>query len=113
MLQKLSILFLSLFLLTSRADYIAEQEKDNLERERKSLENKRIADKETCKYYGFKENTDSFADCLMNLDMARKQQILTRKMLECEAVKRDNNQSAATGFWGGVLKGARENLVCS
>ena len=49
----------------------------------------------------------------MNLDIARKQQILTRKMLECEAVRRDNNQSAATGFWAGVLKGARENLACN
>jgi hypothetical protein len=48
----------------------------------------------------------------MNLDLARKQEILTRKMLECEAVRRDNNQSAATGFWAGVLMGARENLAC-
>ena len=48
----------------------------------------------------------------MNLDLARKQAILTRKMLECEAVRRDNNQSAATGFWAGVLMGAGENLAC-
>ena len=113
MLQKLSVLILSLLLLTSCANYLAEQQKNNLERERKSLENQRLADKQTCKYYGFKENTDSFADCLMNLDIARNQQLLTRKMLECEAVRRDNNQSAATGFWAGVLKGARENLKCS
>jgi len=33
-------------------------------------------------------------------------------MLECEAVRRDNNQSAAKVFWAGVLMRARENLVC-
>ena len=49
----------------------------------------------------------------MNLDLARKQAIITRKMLECEAVRRDNSQSAATGFWAGVLMGARENLACN
>ena len=49
----------------------------------------------------------------MNLDIARKQNIMTRKMLECEAVRRDNNQSAATGFWAGVLMGAKENLACN
>ena len=48
----------------------------------------------------------------MNLDIARKQELITKKMLECEAVRRDNNQSSATGFWAGVLKGARENLAC-
>ena len=30
----------------------------------------RAEDKSTCKYYGFKENTSSFSDCLMNLDIA-------------------------------------------
>ena len=59
-----------------------------------------------------KKNTVSFSDCLMNLDLARKQAILKRKMLECEAVRRDKNQSGASGFWAGVLMGARENLVC-
>ena len=72
----------------------------------------RAEDKSTCSYYGFKEDTAGYTDCLMNLDLARKQAILTRKMLECEAVRRDNNQSAATGFWAGVLMGARENLAC-
>ena len=38
--------------------------------------------------------------------------IRTRKMLECEAVRRDNANSGVTGFWGGVLMGARENLAC-
>ena len=48
----------------------------------KELIKKRVEDIDTCKYYGFKEGTDSFSDCLMNLDLARKQAILTRKMLE-------------------------------
>ena len=103
----------SFFLLISCADYLAEQEKLKLQREKEKITEQRAEDKSTCKYYGFKENTTSFTDCLMNLDLARKQAIITRKMLECEAVRRDNSQSAATGFWAGVLMGARENLACN
>jgi|TARA_B100000959_G_scaffold50864_1_gene52772 PBP1b-binding outer membrane lipoprotein LpoB len=107
----LGILILGLFL-SSCADYIAEKERLKLQKENAVLEKKRQEDKATCKYYGFKVDTPAFSDCLMNLDIARKQELITRKMLECEAVRRDNNQSAATGFWAGVLMGARENLAC-
>ena len=91
---------------------MAEQEKLKLQKQEAKIIEQRAEDKSTCQYYGFKENTTGFTDCLMNLDLARKQAILTRKMLECEAVRRDNSQSAATGFWAGVLMGARENLAC-
>ena len=109
-----NIIFYSLllFILTSCGNYLAERERVKLSKQKDLIIKQRANDKLTCNYYGFKENTASFSDCLMNLDIARKQAILTRKMLECEAVRRDNNQSAATGFWAGVLKGARENLAC-
>ena len=107
----LAILVLGL-LLSNCADYIAEKERLKLQKEKTALEQQRKEDKATCKYYGFKVETPAFSDCLMNLDIARKQELITRKMLECEAVRRDNNQSAATGFWAGVLMGARENLAC-
>jgi|TARA_Y100000031_G_C8103179_1_gene329735 hypothetical protein len=96
----------------SCADYRSEQERLKLERKKMVLKEQRETDKETCVYYGFKKGTNEFSDCLMNLDLARKKELITRKMLECEAVRRDNNNSAATGFWAGVLKGARENLAC-
>ena len=48
----------------------------------------------------------------MNLDNTRKQMILTKKMLQCENVRRDNSTIKGTGFWGGVLMGMRENLAC-
>ena len=51
-------------------------------------------------------------DGLLAHYIARKENIRTRKMLECEAVRRDNANSGVTGFWGGVLMGARENLAC-
>ena len=111
MKKLLGILVLGL-LLSNCADYIAEKERLKLQKEKTALEQQRKEDKATCKYYGFKVETPAFSDCLMNLDIARKQELITRKMLECEAVRRDNNQSAATGFWAGVLKGARENLAC-
>mgnify|MGYP001179871983 FL=1 len=107
----LVIVVLGLFL-TNCANYIAEKERINLQKENAALDKQRQEDKDTCKYYGFKEETSEFSDCLMNLDIARKQELITKKMLECEAVRRDNNQSSATGFWAGVLKGARENLAC-
>ena len=107
----LVIVVLGLFL-TNCTNYIAEKKRINLQKENAALDKQRQEDKDTCKYYGFKEETSEFSDCLMNLDIARKQELITKKMLECEAVRRDNSQSAATGFWAGVLKGARENLAC-
>ena len=111
MKKLLGIVILGLFL-TNCTNYIAEKKRINLQKENAALDKQRQEDKDTCKYYGFKEETSEFSDCLMNLDIARKQELITRKMLECEAVRRDNNQSSATGFWAGVLKGARENLAC-
>ena len=102
MLKKSIFLLLIIILFTSCADYRAEQKRIKLQKEKELIEQQRADDFATCKYYGFKENTSSFSDCLMNLDLARKQEILTRKMLECEAVRRDNNQSAATGFWAPI-----------
>jgi len=110
-MYKKFLYLLIIFSLSACGNYALENNKINAKED--SILEQRAEDKLTCKYYGFKENTSSFSDCLMNLDIARKQQILTRKMLECEAVRRDNNQSAATGFWAGVLKGARENLACN
>lgn len=33
-------------------------------------------------------------------------------MIACEVVRKSNNESGVTVFWGGILMGARENLVC-
>ena len=103
---------ITLVLFGSCSNYIEERKLLKLEQKQENIEKQRKNDFLTCEYYGFKKNTVSFSDCLMNLDLARKQAILTRRMLECEAVRRDNNQSGASGFWAGVLMGARENLVC-
>ncbi len=99
-------------LLSGCADYLAEREKIRLERKQLAHERQMKMDKKTCEHYGFKKNTINFSNCLMQIDIARKENIRTRKMLECEAVRRDNSQSGATGFWAGVLMGARENLAC-
>ena len=112
-MKKILEIIILIFLLTSCANYLEEKKRLNLQKEKQILKKQRDEDISTCKYYGFKEKTSAFSDCLMNLDIARRQELITKKMLECEAVRRDNNQSAATGFWAGVLKGARENLVCN
>ncbi len=111
-MKKIFTYFFLILFISSCADYRAERQKLKLERERLAYENQMKMDKDTCKHYGFKKNTVEFSDCLMKIDIARKENLITRKMLECEAVRRDNSQSAATGFWAGVLMGARENLAC-
>ena len=111
MKQTLMALILGL-LLSSCSNYLSEKKLLELQKDKQILEKQRNEDKATCIYYGFKAETPEFSDCLMNLDIARKKELLTKKMLECEAVRRDNRQSLATGFWAGVLKGARENLSC-
>ena len=75
-------------------------------------EKQKIEDIKTCEYYGFSKGTADFSFCLMKLDNTRNEIILTRKMLECENVRRDNSNSGVTGFWGGVLLGLRESLAC-
>ncbi len=75
-------------------------------------EKQRTEDIKTCEYYGFKKGTSDFSFCLMKLDNTRNEILLTKKMLECENVRRDNANMGAVGFWGGILKGLRENLSC-
>ena len=99
-------------MLSGCADYLAEKEKIKLEKKQLVYERQVKMDKKTCEHYGFKKNTPEFSNCLMQVDVARKKDIRTKKMLECEAVRRDNTNSGVTGFWGGVLMGARENLAC-
>ena len=99
-------------LLLSCSGYMAELEQNRLERERVNQQQQLANDKQICKAYGFEEGTTSFSDCLMKLDFNRKKIAEMKKMRECEAVRRDNSQSGVSGFWGGVLMGARENLAC-
>ena len=66
----------------------------------------------TCKHYGFQKDTIEFSNCLMKLDQKRNEILISRKILECQNVRRDNANSGVTGFWGGVLMGLRENLAC-
>ena len=75
-------------------------------------EKQRNEDTVTCKHYGFQKDTIEFSNCLMKLDQQRNEILITRKILECQNVRRDNANSGVTGFWGGVLMGLRENLAC-
>ena len=75
-------------------------------------EKQRNGDILTCKHYGFQKDTIEFSNCLMILDQKRNEILISRKILECQNVRRDNANSGVTGFWGGVLMGLRENLAC-
>ena len=76
-------------------------------------EHQRSEDIKTCEYYGFAIGTNEFSNCLMKLDTTRREILTTKKMLECQNVRKDNSNSEVTGFWGRVLLGMRENLACN
>ena len=108
MIKKYTFLIILFFALNSCTNNSAE--KKILLKQKQEAQ--RLEDITTCKYYGFKENTSDFSMCLMKLDSTRKELMITRKMLECQNVRKDNSTSGVTGFWGGVLLGARESLAC-
>ena len=113
------ILSFIIIFLSSRANDRAEKNQLKLEKEKLALETQRQEDNKTCEYYGFKKNTDQFSNCLMKLEISRKESLLAKKMLECESVRRDNSQNTSSGwnnttsFLSGILEGARENLACN
>ena len=113
------ILSFIIIFLSSCANYRAEKNQLKLEKEKLALETQRQEDNKTCEYYGFKKNTSQFSNCLMKLEISRKESLLAQKMLECESVRRDNSQNTAggwnntTSFLFGVLEGARENMACN
>mgnify|MGYP001201632696 FL=1 len=110
--MKLFFVILLSLVLTNCSEYFTERDRIKLQKKQEAYERQMEMDKKTCEHYGFKKNTSEFSNCLMRVDLARKENIRTRKMLECEAVRRSNSESGVTGFWGGVLMGARENLAC-
>ena len=113
------IIIIGIFALNSCADYKVERKQLKLEKEKLALETQRQKDNKTCEYYGFKKNTNQFSNCLMELEISRKKNLIAKKMLECESVRRDNSQNTSSGwnnvsaFLSGVLEGARENLACN
>ena len=103
-MRKISLFFLLIFIFGCTST--VQEKKTSL------IEKQKLDDFKACKYYGFKEGTSDFNYCIMKLDNTRKQMLLTKKMLHCENVRRDNSNITGTGFWGGVLMGMRENLAC-
>tara|TARA_B100000902_G_scaffold371645_1_gene397900 strand:- start:308 stop:616 length:309 start_codon:yes stop_codon:yes gene_type:complete len=93
-------------------------EEERLKKESESLlkemeKQKKIVQKDmaVCKGYGFEENTESFSNCLMQLDISRQEEAALKKMLRCQRIKQANNDpnKQSTGFWGGVLEGLSES----
>ena len=97
----------------SCANYNAEREQMKLEKKRIAYEHQLKMDKITCTTYGYREGTSNFSNCMMELDLVRKNYLAQKKARECESVRRSNLNSGVTGFWGGVLMGLRENMSCN
>lgn len=85
----------------------------------KTAEQKRLDasrnDQASCSAYGFSAGTQLYANCMMQLDMARNEEAaakrLIRKQAEClEAQEAARN--APTGFAGGFLSTMNRNMAC-
>ncbi len=111
-MKKNVILIFLIFFLTGCADYLAERERTREQNRQFEYERQALKDKSTCIRYGFTPNTSEFSNCLMKVDMERKAELRKQKMRRCQEVRRSNSESAATGLWGGMLKGARESMAC-
>ena len=82
-----------------------------LEQQRKIIE----ADNNKCIGYGFTKGTDQFSNCMMQLDISRKEEAALKKVLRCERAKQRqaNKKGPSTSGWGAVLEGALDGLEVS
>ena len=111
-MKKLFLILVLGLILNSCSNYLAERQRKKLEEKRIAYEYQLRSDKTTCSNYGYTSGTSEFSDCLMKLDFERRAELRRQKAEECRAVRQSNSQSVATGLWGGILMGARENLAC-
>ena len=82
-----------------------------LEQQRKIIE----ADNNKCIGYGFTKGTDQFSNCMMQLDISRKEEAALKKVLRCERAKQRqaNKKGPSASGWGAVLEGALDGLEVS
>ena len=61
-----------------------------------------------CLNYGFKTDTTQFSNCMMQLDLARKEEKALKEVLRCERAKtiQANKESSGLTGWGALLEGA-------
>ena len=67
-------------------------------------------DQNRCLNYGFTTGTSEFSNCMMQLDMARKEEKALKEVLRCERAKQRqaNKKSSGLTGWGAVLEGAMD-----
>ena len=67
-------------------------------------------DQNQCLNYGFTKATTEFSNCMMQLDMARKEEKALKKLLRCERVKQRqaNKKGPSLSGWGAFLEGAMD-----
>ena len=65
-------------------------------------------DQNRCLNYGFTTATTEFSNCMMQLDMARKEEKALKEVLRCERAKQRqaNKKGTSLSGWGAVLEGA-------
>lgn len=72
-------------------------------------------DKNRCFNYGFTSGTTQFSNCMMQLDLARKEEQALKEVLRCERAKQRqaNKKSSGLTGWGAVLEGAMDQAELS
>ena len=65
-------------------------------------------DQNQCLNYGFTTGTNEFSSCMMQLDMARKEEKALKELLRCERAKQRqaNKKGTSLSGWGAFLEGA-------
>ena len=64
----------------------------------------------SCLNYGFTKGTTQFSTCMMQLDLARKEEKALKEVLRCERAKtrQANKESSGLTGWGALLEGAMD-----
>lgn len=85
---------------------------DNKLEKEKAITN---ANKNTCLGYGFSEGTDQFSNCMMQLDISRKEKNALREILRCNRIKerQANKKGPSLSGWGAILEGALDQAELS
>ena len=66
-----------------------------------------------CINYGFKTDTAQFSNCMMQLDLAKKEEKALKEVLRCERAKtrQANKESSGLTGWGALLEGAMDQAA--
>ncbi len=100
-----------IIILLSGCISVEERAELKLKKERELID----ADNNKCVGYGFTKGTNQYANCMMQLDISRKEEYALKEVLRCERAKQRqaNKKGPSASGWGAVFEGALDGLEVS